>query len=182
MPFLWAITLLAWVHAIALTKHLHAKNPTSWAHWTILMVLTAPFLDTIRLSFDPAGAVIEYNWYPPAFLGFGLMTAVLYGRKFYGLYHAGGDANRAGWRAGISLSCLVLSLYVSGAALDHLVFFRPGELSGFAGAHGLGVTDVDCGVTVVVRLREGGADYRCPQSVVFGMGSSTPFAPWPSYT
>lgn len=32
-------------------------------------------------------------------------------------------------------------------------------------------------VSILVRLT-----YRCPRSVVFGMGSSTPFAPWPSYT
>jgi hypothetical protein len=79
MPFLCAITLLAWVHAIALTKHLYAKNPISWAHWIILMVLAAPFLDTIRSSFDPVGGAGEYNWYPPALLGFGLMTAALHG-------------------------------------------------------------------------------------------------------
>lgn len=181
MPFLFAIAVLTWVHAIAVYKSLHARQSVGWLHWLALVAFSIPFAEMIWSLSARDGFADERNWFPPALLIFGLMTTALYGWKFYSLYKVGGDRSRAGWRGGISASCVVLGLYVSGAALDHLMFFRKGQLSGFADARSLGVADVDCEIAVV-RLQEDGADYRCPHSVVLGMESAAPFAPWPSYT
>jgi hypothetical protein len=48
---------------------------------------------------------------------------------------------------------------------------------GTASAEALGVKEIRCEQTVLVRLTLGGADYRCPVSITLGGMTSAPFAP-----
>jgi hypothetical protein len=184
MPYLFAITLLGWIHLIATFRSMARGERSSWPNLLALSAFLLAFFDTLYLSpFNEKGVPGDArNWVPLALFAFGVLSAVVFGLKFARMYRAGTDKTVTGWRSGISLACVVLGIYVAGAAVDHWLFFVNNENSGVASADGLGVGDIQCEQMVLVRLTESGADYRCPLSLSLGGMASKPFVPWPSYT
>lgn len=182
MPFLFAFTVLGWAHLIVVFRSRKAGR-TPILHFIALFVAMLAFMDAVYLSpFNERGVPVDArNWVPIAVLGFGLVSSMAFGWKFYQIYKGGGDRTRSGWRSGLSLSFALLGVYLASAAIDHLIFFTPSDQSGTAAAEALGVPDIRCDQMVLVRLTISGADYRCPASFALGGMSSAPFVPWPSY-
>lgn len=182
MPFLLAFTILGWAHLIAVYRSLMNGRPP-FLHILALFGFMLAFMDAAYLSpLNSRGVPGDArNWVPTAVLVFGLLSIVVFGWKFYTMYRGGGDQTRSGWRSGLSLSFVVLGVYMAGAAVDHMAFFLDSENAGTAAADALGVKDIQCEQMVLVRLTSAGADYRCPVSLALGGMSSAPFVPWPSY-
>jgi len=183
MPFLLASVILGWAHLIAVMRSLQNGGPPHVLHIPALVGFMLASLDTFYLSpLNSRGIPGDArNWVPAGVLIVGLASIAVFGWKFYTIYRDGGDQSRAGWRSGISLACVVLGIYMTGAAIDHFVFFSDSNKTGTAAPDLLGVKDVQCPQMVLIRITETGADFRCPVSISFGGMSSTPFVPWPSY-
>lgn len=182
MPFLLALTILGWAHLIGVYRSLINRRPPL-LHMLALFGFMLAFMDAAYLSpLNSRGVPGDArNWVPTAILVFGLLSILAFGWKFYTMYRGGGDQSRSGWRSGLSLSFVVLGIYITGAAVDHMAFFSDPENAGTAAADALGVKDIQCEQMVLVRLTSTGADYRCPLSLSLGVMSSAPFVPWPSY-
>jgi hypothetical protein len=183
MPFLFAVTFLCWAHIIAMFRSLGRKDQRHWPHYLTVFTLALGTLDAFYLSpLNRWGVPGDArNWTPLAVLVFGVLSIWVFGRKFYTIHKSGEDPTKAGWRAGISLSCVVLGIYLGAASVDHWVFFRDPDRSGVADASALDVGDVECAQMVLVRFIDAGAEYRCPRSIAVGMMAANPFVPWPSY-
>lgn len=182
MPFLFAFTLLGWAHLIALYRSL-TSGRQPFLHMLALFAFMLAFLDAAYLSpLNSRGVPGDArNWVPTAVLVFGLLSMAAFGWKFYLMYRSGGDKTKSGWSSGLSLTFVLLGVYMTGAAVDHMTFFSDPNNAGKADAYALGAKDIQCEQMVLVRLTSTGADYRCPVSLTLGVMSSAPFVPWPSY-
>jgi hypothetical protein len=83
----------------------------------------------------------------------------------------------------------ILSAYIVFVTVDQLQFSANRERTGFLNIGLLqqelqGAKDIDCpyGILLVRDAEADLVEYRCPTSILLGMYSDAPFAPWPSYT
>lgn len=116
----------------------------------------------------------------PLFFIFGIGSAIVFGIKLFQIFKSQ-SVDSPSWRYGLAIWAVAAGLYISGAAVDHWIFFRDGEHSGIAAADLLGVKDIKCESMILVRTTSQTAIYRCPKSWAWGTYSDHPFVPWPSY-
>jgi len=150
-------------------------------------------LGTELLAFDRdgglAGAVFNggiagdaFNWTPVAYLVLGLLSALLFALK---LRAKAGETDRdqgPGLVFGMTLWAVLAGVYVSGTAMDHLVFFRDSTQTGQMDVAFSGAQMTCSGGVILVRMQGDTAVYRCPKSIRLGQDYQAPFVPWPSYT
>lgn len=122
-----------------------------------------------------------HNWSPAAYFVAGLlsMIALIASKPLQARPEGlrGADAVRAGvlWLTAIA------GLYVCLAVLDHAYFFYDPTMTRNVRPE-LAEEGLECvGDTLLVRLAEDAAEYRCPTSVLLGQHYREVFAPWPGY-
>ena len=185
MPFLAATTFLLYAHMIATFRAVLNRNGTQ--RWTGALLWVAATLGAFAV-FMGFGIEVMFtgaertgtNYSVPMFFVFGLLSVLAFGKKL--VVARSQAAEGAAFRVGMIVWALLGGLYLTGATIDHWVFFRDRENSGIADARALGGDDVPCEGYALVRVEGEKASYRCPTSIAWGgIMSEWPFAPWPSY-
>lgn len=184
MLFLIAITFLAYANfAFAwpmLTNPIRAKSSPflMLAHMMTLSCFATGFL----LSLMPESRVVQGDLIVPAFMGFGVGSACLFGWRIVSVFREKTDKSLLSWKTGMSVWAFLAGVFVMFTVVDHWMFFwAPGE-TGVADLRFMDIKDMECKGKVLVRLEKSDVAYRCPTEVVFGSElSSQPFAPWPGY-
>lgn len=124
------------------------------------------------------GPIDRMNLSPAAFIVFGLVGAFLFVARAADIAHElrRGTVRGISFRLGGCILCVISALYVVFACVNHYWFFR-GDRAGVASVAGLRIPNLLCEEELLVRLEEGGADYRCPRSFILGRNTRAPFAP-----
>lgn len=189
MPFLAITCFLMYANLIAAFRYL---IPTSEVrsvrlcsgHMLACLVSSVGFLlGTELLVLDRDGGIAgnAFNWTPVAYLGFGLISLMLFGLKLYRRVRRPDAHQGIGVRLGLTLWSVLASAYICAATIDHFVFFHDHEHTGVMDAAFSGEQLTCSGEVILVRIKRDTAVYRCPQSVRLGRDYGAPFVPWPSY-
>jgi len=121
------------------------------------------------------------NWSPTAYFASGLLSMMLLIASNPLRTPPDQLRGASAFRAGALWVTAIAGLYVCLAVLDHAYFFRDPAMARNVRPE-LADEGLECvGDTLLVRLEEGGAEYRCPTSVLFGQHYREAFAPWPGY-
>jgi hypothetical protein len=183
MQFLAAVTFLLYVNLIASVRALK-RGQTKWgaSHFAVAMIGSWGGLLGFGIlnGLTKNTTINQHNWCVLLFFIVGGGTAILFGIKLFYIFK-NKVSSTPSWRYGVSIWAVVAGLYVSGAVVDHWVFFSDEEHAGIAAADLLGAKDVQCSSMVFVRITPQTAVYRCPKTFVLGQYTGKPFAPWPSY-
>ena len=121
------------------------------------------------------------NWSPAAYFASGLLSMMLLIASNPLRKLPDRSRGATAFRTGALWVTAIAGLYVCLAVLDHAYFFRDSAMARNVRPE-LADEGLECvGDTLLVRLEEGAAEYRCPTSVLFGQHYREAFAPWPGY-
>lgn len=183
MVFLIVVSALLMLNIVAAITLAHeGKKFAAFFHYIAVLAGTlAGLLGVGLLNQGHAVQVGAVNWSVHAYLAFALISGVAFTALGRQNWMASKQAAVSGWKVGLVVWGVAGSLYIVGTVVDHWWFFRDTSIAGVANAKLLGVEDVKCDGMVLVRMVPDAAEFRCPELLIYGPWSATPFLPWPTY-